>query len=80
MTTIVKLGLAAALAFGVAAGASAGEGSPDLSYPPGQEGSTVYAPVAPWSDARNAYAQVGPAVSQNEQRWFDRATGSSDGV
>lgn len=85
MTTL-KFGLAAVLALGVASHALAGEGSPDLSYPPGYEYAPSHASDAAYRHpvwaARGAYAQVGAGedVRRNEQLLFDRATGNGDGV
>ncbi len=91
MKNLAKFGLAAALAFGAVANASASEGGPDLSYPPGYENAvtTPRAAAQPrraapqqraWrGDALDAYGWarngVQPFTAQ-EQRWFDQATGN----
>lgn len=89
MINTAKLGLAAALFFGVASTALAGEGSPDLSYPPGYEYSAP-APRAAAQQTRvfagsdnplDAYALDHQGVrpfTRQEQQWFDRSTGSAD--
>ena len=84
-----RMALAAVLVFGSASAVMAGEGSPDLSYPPGYDNSASgprrTAPVA-WQGARgHVLENYGWAPQVNERAFtaddkalFDRATGSPD--
>ncbi len=85
MINLAKIGLSAALVIGIASIALAGEGSPDLSYPPGYEYSYRAPRVAaqPYRATRggalDAYGWADESVrpfSAKEQRWFDQATGN----
>ena len=79
-----KLALAAAMIFGVASAAVAGEGSPDMAVPGGY--SDAAAPIQLYDDdALNAFASEWverPEVrgyTAGEKALFDRATGHVDG-
>jgi hypothetical protein len=89
MLNKTKIALAAALVFGSATAALAGEGSPDLSYPPGYNNTGS----APWRTAplslrggrgdvleNYGWAPEGSAggFTTDEKVLFDRVTGSPD--
>lgn len=84
MKTTMKLGIAAALAFGVAGNALA-EGYPDLSYPAGYESSAQTQRLAIqqarkiWGSALDAYGRVDQGFHRDEDLLFDRATGNTGG-
>jgi hypothetical protein len=89
MLNKARIALAAALVFGSATTVLAGEGSPDLSYPPGYD-NTVSAPyrTAPvlLRGARGDVVENYGSAPQSSDRGFtaaekalfDRATGSPD--
>ena len=89
MLNKARIALAAALVLGSASSVLAGEGSPDLSYPPGYDNITT----APYRTApvllRGARGDVienygwapqssGRSFTVEEKALFDRATGSPD--
>ena len=89
MLNKITIALVAALAFGGAPGALAGEGSPDLSYPPGYSATTStphrIAPVLLRGGRGDVLENYGWApehsvrgFTTDEKALFDRMTGSPD--
>ena len=87
MLNKARIALAAALVFGSASAVPAGEGSPDLSYPPGYDNTTSVpyrsAPVQ-WQggDVLENYGSAPQrrvrGFTAEERALFDRQTGSPD--
>ena len=90
MLNKARIALAAALVFGSAPAVLAGEGSPDLSYPPGYDNTTTSvlhtsAPVRLQGARRDVLENYGWApqggvrgFTTDEKLLFDRQTGSPD--
>jgi hypothetical protein len=89
MLNKARIVLAAALVFGSASAVLAGEGSPDLSYPPGYDNNTASAPytAAPvrLQARRDVLENYGWApqggvrgFTTDEKLLFDRQTGNPD--